>query len=166
MGNRTDIDLWRGIQTEALNREWTMDNYRISMLENPELRTLRTFLLMEGDDAVGAASIAAFRRNESIGAGHYIGLAARARGRGLGRVLMAYRYRELHKLGYEASESQTHARRVDSLRAHYSCGFRPKYRLDYWNAGADAPRVLRTLANLRVRGLHADWSAEQSARAG
>lgn len=156
MHDLADIGAWLAIHNDTYGRSWTEDDYQWAILDHPILDVSDTFFVVGDDGPVGAASVGVFRRNERVGAGHYLGVMRRAQGLGLGRQLVAHRYTVLRDRGFTACESQTHIGRTPSLIIHFECGFQPKLHRDHWNSREGSP-ALRTISNRRLRSLYRCW---------
>lgn len=158
MQDRGDVAAWLAVHNDAYGHAWEADDYRRAILEHPFLTVSDTFFVVGPDGPVGTASVGAYRANDRVGVGHYLGVTHRAQGLGLGSQLVAHRYAVLRDAGFTACESQTHVGRVGSLLIHFNCGFHPKYRRDHWNNPDHASRPLRALTNQRLRALYRNWS--------
>ena len=158
MTDARDVRLWLDAHNAAYGHSWTDAEFVAAILEHRHIRVTRTFLVDVDGEIAGAASIGRFRRNERIGVGHYLGVTPRAQGQGLGRALVAYRYRELRDEGVEECESQTHIGRTPALMLHFDCGFRPKWHLDPWNNPDTWSKPMRALTNIRLYELYRRWS--------
>jgi GNAT superfamily N-acetyltransferase len=160
MHDRADIAAWLAIHNDAYGRSWKEDDYRWAILDHPILEVSDTFFVVGDEGPVGAASVGVFRRNERVGAGHYLGVMRSAQGLGLGRQLVAHRYAVLRDRGFTACESQTQIGRTPSLIIHFECGFQPKPRRDHWNSH-ESSRTLRTISDRRLRSLYRRWRRSQ-----
>lgn len=127
------LDQWLAVHDAAYGERWGADEFRARIVEHPWFDIRHTYVASDDDGPLGIASAGLFRRNESVGIGHYLGVTPRARGRGVARALLARRYRALCDDGVTRAESHTLLGRTDALGAHFSAGFVPKTALDPWN---------------------------------
>jgi GNAT superfamily N-acetyltransferase len=164
MHDEADISTWLRVHNDAFAHDWGPAEFQGAILGHPHFDVQRTFFVLDGDVALGAASIGVFRRNRDVGVGHYLGVSRRAQGLGLGRDLVVYRYRELRDAGITQCESHTHIGLVRSLRIHFECGFVPKLRFDHWNTPNTATPPVRALTNVRLRVLHRRWRRQHASR--
>jgi GNAT superfamily N-acetyltransferase len=151
-----DVDAWLSVHNPALGHGWGPDDFRREVVDHRRVDVHTTYLLLEGDDPVGVASVGVFRVNPTVGVGHWLSVRPDRQGRGLGRLLTAHRYHQLAGEGIEVAESQTHLARRGSLAIHFGLGFRPKYRLDPWN-NAPPPLALRLQADARLWACFRRW---------
>jgi GNAT superfamily N-acetyltransferase len=161
MRDRADVDRWLALLNEAFGRRWGRDQFREAVLEHPHYEIRRTFFLCDPRGVVGMSSIGVFRRNQSVGLSHYVAIAPRSQGRGLGTQLARYRFREILALGVARSESETQISRSGGIRTAMSCGFEPKYELDHWNTPDESPALVRAITRRRLERLYRLWQAEQ-----
>jgi GNAT superfamily N-acetyltransferase len=154
-----DVRRWLHVQNAAFDRDWTAENHRLAMRENPYVVVDRTYVAERDGEPVGIASTGRFRGNPAVGIGHYLAVHPSAQRSGLALALCSRRYRDLAATGIEVAEAQTHLHRVGSLRAHFRCGFEPKADLDPWNSVVPTGGPLREEADRRLAELHADWLA-------
>jgi GNAT superfamily N-acetyltransferase len=154
MGDDAEVRRWLAVHNAAFRHRWGLEEYRRAILEHPHFVIRHTIFVIEGDTPLGVASAGTFRRNPSVGVGHYLGVVPGARGRGLGRALVLERFRLLREARVGVGESETTLSRTSSLALHLNLGFRPKYELDPWNSPDEASPLLRALANARLRRLH------------
>jgi GNAT superfamily N-acetyltransferase len=91
-----------------------------------------------------------------------IGVAERGRGRGLGKALALHRYHTLREEGFELAESETTLRHERSLLMHFSCGFRPKRRLDPWNTPDAIGGIDRFLVDRRLARLYGRYARRRT----
>lgn len=161
----SDRRAWLAVHNAAYGHAWQENEFRAAVTEHRHIHVTHTFLLEADGEPVGVASIGHFRRNERVGAGHYLAVDPRAQRTGLGRVLVAYRYHELRSLGFDDCESQTHIGRTPSLLLHFDCGFHPKWRLDTWNNPDTWSRPVRALTNARLFALYERWTRTTRAQA-
>jgi GNAT superfamily N-acetyltransferase len=162
MRHPAHVAWWLEIHNEAFGRAWGRAEFTSHVLEHPQILILRTYLVMAGDRAVGAASAGVYRQKPEIGVGHCLALRAEARGRGLGASLALHRYHALRDTGIRVAESQTYLRHGESLWIHFDCGFRPKVRRDSWNEPDPAGPIERLVTRHRVNQLYARWVAARS----
>jgi GNAT superfamily N-acetyltransferase len=162
MRDPAEVATWLAVHNDAFAHTWGVEEFEGAILGHPHFDVQRTFFVLEGDRALGAASIGVFRRNRAVGVGHYLGVSRTAQGLGLGRELVVHRYRALRDGGIAQCESHTHIGRVRSLRIHFDCGFVPKVRFDEWNTPNTAMPPVRALTNARLRSLYRRWRREQS----
>lgn len=159
-----DVAAWLAVHNDAFDHGWTEPDFTRSVLENPVLDVIETYLVERAGSVVAVGSAAAFRRNPTVGAGHWIAVHSTAQGTGVGRMLALHRFHALRARGFTAAESQTNVDRVASLRMHWDCGFRPKYRLDPWNSGRDVDALTRVLVNRRLRSTFRQWERSRGLR--
>jgi GNAT superfamily N-acetyltransferase len=155
----TDVRRWLDVLNAAFDRDWTVDNHRLAMIENPVVVVDRTFLAERDGTPAGIASIGRFRANLDLGLGHYLAVHPTAQRLGLATALCSHRYRAMAASGLTAAEGQTHLHRIGSLRAHFRCGFLPKFRVDPWNSLTPAEGPLRNAADQRLEEVYAVWKA-------
>lgn len=155
-----DVALWLAVHNPALGHAWEPADFRREVVEHRAVDVRSTWLLFEGDEAVGTASVGVFRHNPAVGVGHWLSVRPDRQGRGLGRVLTTHRYHQLATQGLEVAESQTHVGRRPSLVIHFGLGFRPKFRFDPWN-NPPPPPALRLQAATRLWALHRRWLLAQ-----
>jgi len=154
-----EVAAWLRVQNAAFERDWTAENHRLAMLENPVVDVERTFLAERGGEVVGIASIGRFRANPDVGLGHYLAVHPSAQRAGLALALCSHRYRVLAAARVRVAEAQTHVHRVGSLRAHFRCGFVPKVGVDSWNSLEPRQGPLREAADARLADAYAAWRA-------
>jgi GNAT superfamily N-acetyltransferase len=165
MDSGADIDAWLDVHNTAFGHAWTRDDFQRIMLEHPVVRVDRTFLIERGREAVAVASAGVFRRNQAVGAGHYLGVKPGLQGLGLGKAVVTRRVSWFAESGFASAESQTHISREPALRLHYDLGFHPKYRFDPWNSVDPVSWPVRRLVNARLRSVYRRWQREQASRA-
>lgn len=161
MGAGIDVATWLAVHNDAYDHDWDAEQFERAILRHPYFDVWKTFFALEGETAVGAASIGVFRGNPSVGVGHYLGVTKRAQRLGVGRSLVVYRYHALRDAGIVQCESQTHIGRVGSLRIHFECGFVPKLHFDPWNTPNTAALPVRLLTNARLKGQYQRWRRER-----
>ena len=161
MTDPDDVAVWLAVHNDAFGHTWDVDQFERAILRHPYFDVWTTYFALDGDKAIGAASIGVFRGNPEVGVGHYLGVSRKAQGMGVGRTLVVHRYHALRRAGIVQCESHTHIGRVGSLRIHFDCGFSPKLRFDDWNTPSTASAPVRALTNLRLTGLHRRWLRER-----
>lgn len=161
MQDRHDVGRWLALHNHAFGRNWGTADYRSGVVNHPHYDILRTIFLVDSRGPVAASSLGVFRRNREMGIGHYLAVAPRGQGRGLGKNLARYRYRALAELGIRRTEAETQIVRTASIRAQFGCGLQPKYRFDHWNTLDSASPLPRAIANVRLKRLHREWLAAQ-----
>jgi GNAT superfamily N-acetyltransferase len=152
-----DVRTWLDIHNDAYGRSWDRAQYEAWILHHPHVDVLHTYLLYQDARPVGAGSAALFRRNRTIGVGHYVGVRKAYQGRGFGSRLMLFRYHRLRELGVASFEMETTISRRRSLWAHFNCGFKPKPRFDDWNTYDQAAPWIRALTRVRLERLYQQW---------
>lgn len=162
MHDPADIAAWLEVHNDAFASAWGVADYEREILRHPTVAVWHTYLIMDGDRAIGAASAGVYRRNPEVGVGHFVGLRRAVHGRGLGRHLVLYRYHRLREAGIGLCESETTLRNHESLGIHFDCGFRPKLRLDAWNSPDPGDALQRWITRLRLRRFYRRWSRERS----
>jgi GNAT superfamily N-acetyltransferase len=162
MRHPAEVAAWLEIHNEAFGHAWGRKEFTAHVLEHPRILILRTYFVMSGDRAIGAASAGVYRQKPEIGVGDYLGLRGNARGHGLGAALALHRYLALRDTGIRTAESQTYLCHGGALWIHFDCGFRPKLRRDVWNEPDPVSQVGRLVTRHRVNQLYARWSAARS----
>ena len=152
-----DVAAWLAVHNDAFDHDWGVADFEDAILGHPVVRVDATFLVTRGDEAVGTGSVGAYRRNEQVGIGHYLGVKRSARSLGLGHVICVRRLEALAERGIRFCEDQTHISRRESLWVHFDLGFHPKYRFDEWNSEDPVPAPVRGLTSARLWALHQRW---------
>jgi GNAT superfamily N-acetyltransferase len=159
MDDRADVQRWLAVHNEAFGRRWAPDEFRRTVLEHPHYEIQETFFLCDPHGVVGAICLGVFRRNRSIGVGHYGALVPRCQRRGLGTQMFFFRCRRLAERGLTRSEAETQIKRAGTLHIWFACGFEPKYRLDHWNTPDESPAFVRAITRRRLQRIHEEWQS-------
>ncbi len=157
MNSQEDVRKWLETHNDAFERTWGPDQFQRNVLNHAYFDIDSTFFLMHGSEAAGAGSIGVFRKNRDVGVMHYLQVKKTYQGRGLGKYMVQYRHQRLRERGIEHCETEMSLRQKISILIHFDNGFRPKYKLDYWNAPNHAFFPYRVFAHFRLRQLYNQW---------
>jgi GNAT superfamily N-acetyltransferase len=161
--DETEVAAWLTVHNDAYGRQWDAHDFQRAVLDHPHLRVTDVFLLVDDGGPVAQTAIGYYRRNESIGGGHYSGVVRRAQGIGLGKQMAAYRLHALREAGFRVCENETTIGRTRSLQIGFELGFRPKP-LDYWNSSAPVRPAVRMLTDARLQVLYRRWTFSKGLR--
>lgn len=161
MSDPHDVAHWLSIINDAFSRSWTTASFKRNVLEHPHVKVYQTLFLTVENRPIGVASIGVFRRNESIGVGHYLAVRESWQGRGGGRHLTLVRWNMLKKRGIRLGESETTLKRRRSILLYFTLGFRPKEGLDYWNSTDNSLGIIRFIAWRRLHNMYREWCSHQ-----
>ncbi|WP_124681858.1 GNAT family N-acetyltransferase [Candidatus Viridilinea mediisalina] len=157
MCSPSDINTWLTIYNDAFRRQWDAEQFKKDVLQHPHVLVTNTFFLLAHSKPIGITSIGVFRRNQDIGVGHYIGIKHSWQGKGIGRYLAILRFNLLKCRNIAIAESETTLRHQDSIRLHFSLGFKPKKKPDYWNTNDQSLRIFKFLAWHNLHKMYQDW---------
>jgi GNAT superfamily N-acetyltransferase len=154
MEDPADIRRWLAVHNAAFGRDMGIEGYRAGIVDHPHYEIRKVLLLLDSEGPLGSAAAGAFRRNPEVGAGHYLAVAKRARGSGLGRLLTRWQGWELYNLGVRRAEGETQISRTASLMLQFALGWEPKYRFDDWNTPDHVSPLVRAITNARLKRLY------------
>jgi len=157
MSDDAQIDTWLEIHNDAFERRWTRAQYDQKVANHPLIDTKVTYFLMDGDDAAAATSIGVWRKNPTIGVGHYAAVRKKYQSLGLGKYLFVFRSRELKNMGLEIVDNQTNLSHRKSLLVHFDVGYELKEGPDAWNTQDFFPSFIRQIADARAKKIYAEW---------
>jgi hypothetical protein len=161
-----DARAWLAVHNAAFQRAWGLADYRRAILDHPHYDVQGIFLVEHEGRPVAAAAYCLYRRNRTVGCGHYGAVVMAHRRRGLGRALSVLRYRKLRELGATRVEAETTIGRRPSLLVQFGLGMRPKVRLDDWNTPDAAVPLARRMANVRLERLYRGFLTTGETRSG
>ncbi len=151
------VESWLNIVNQAFSREWIQKQFDEAILNHPYYDVTHTYLLMDEQKCIGVVSEAVFAQNKQIGVTHYLGLDQKYLGKGLGKYLILYTLHQMHRHGLSRCEGESTLRHSESLLIHFSLGFSPKPKPDYWNTPNRVSPLTKLVTNAKYQQFYDQW---------